>query len=399
MKNTNLVYSFILGLTLLSPVKAAEIVVSPTPDPQALQTAIDSAVDGDVLLLQEGSYQASTINKSLTIRAIEKLADASVSGLTVNGTSLKVTIQGLNMWGNITIQTDADTRILENQFNANFAITNQAAGSLYVIGNDFVNGTVWADNGTAYIAGNVIANGRIDLGANSPISTWVVGNNVTCGESGRACIEITSTLATTIVGNRSSRNNNSSSSGIYVGGSGGGLIASNIVLAGANRGINTETGIANVFNNLVAQAPGTSGGNGGYASIRVISGQARGNIVYGRTRDALDIGAGATASNNLCFGNYNNNCTLTDDPLFVDETDFELTASSPAINAGPDNIRYYDLDRTRNDIGPYGGPWSIAQYDGQRDSATNRPYVYPLINLNTATGSVEVKALGVARLR
>jgi hypothetical protein len=60
-----------------------------------------------------------------------------------------------------------------------------------------------------------------------------------------------------------------------------------------------------------------------------------------------------------------------------------------------------DLDRTRNDIGAYGGPWSIGQYDAQRDPSYFGPYVYPLFNANASfvNGQMQIRAIGVARLR
>jgi len=44
------------------------------------------------------------------------------------------------------------------------------------------------------------------------------------------------------------------------------------------------------------------------------------------------------------------------DPAFVDTTDFVLGATSPARNAGDPDLRFNDIDGTRNDMGIYGGP-------------------------------------------
>jgi hypothetical protein len=76
--------------------------------------------------------------------------------------------------------------------------------------------------------------------------------------------------------------------------------------------------------------------------------------------------------NNLFWGATANACgTLLDpvgtndnadaDPLFTDARggDWTLAAGSPAIDAGPDLEGYADVDGTRNDIGVYGGPFSI----------------------------------------
>lgn len=55
----------------------------------------------------------------------------------------------------------------------------------------------------------------------------------------------------------------------------------------------------------------------------------------------------------------------------------------------------------RNDMGINGGPWSIGQYDIQRDPYNLAPYVYPLFKGGTAYsgGVLDIQAIGVARLR
>ena len=52
-------------------------------------------------------------------------------------------------------------------------------------------------------------------------------------------------------------------------------------------------------------------------------------------------------------------------------------------------------------MGAYGGPWSIGQYDAQRDPNAISPYVYPLFQGDAVSsgGVIDVQALGVARLR
>ena len=52
-------------------------------------------------------------------------------------------------------------------------------------------------------------------------------------------------------------------------------------------------------------------------------------------------------------------------------------------------------------MGVHGGPWSIGQYDAQRDPNSLAPFVYPLFKADSSIfdGNLEVQALGVARLR
>ena len=65
--------------------------------------------------------------------------------------------------------------------------------------------------------------------------------------------------------------------------------------------------------------------------------------------DHSDVGDGD-------FRGLNGNISV--DPLFMDpeNQDFRLRPDSPCINAGNPNPIYYDPDRSRNDMGAYGGP-------------------------------------------
>jgi len=115
--------------------------------------------------------------------------------------------------------------------------------------------------------------------------------------------------------------------------------------------------------------------------------------------------ASADVTHNLCFNN-SGDCpagegNLNTDPGFVDLIDYELSPTSPAIDAGPTDYARADLDRTRNDMGVHGGPWSIGQSDAQRDPNNYATYVYPLFKADStfAGGILEIKALGVAKLR
>ena len=89
------------------------------------------------------------------------------------------------------------------------------------------------------------------------------------------------------------------------------------------------------------------------------------------------------------------------DPLLVDYENYSPLANSPVIDSGSQMYNYADLDRTRNNIGVYGGPWRIDQFDVQRDPLNFAPYVYPMFSGSSAFGggTLDVKAVGVAKLR
>ncbi len=88
----------------------------------------------------------------------------------------------------------------------------------------------------------------------------------------------------------------------------------------------------------------------------------------GITADTTDF----TVRNTLFWDNTANACgllpdpvgtndNLQEDPLFVDPGagDWTLGSGSPGVDAGPDASGYADVDGSRNDIGVYGGPFSI----------------------------------------
>ncbi len=79
-----------------------------------------------------------------------------------------------------------------------------------------------------------------------------------------------------------------------------------------------------------------------------------------------------TVRNNLFWGNGADACGLLPNPVDLNENraadpsftdapggDWSLRVGSPAVDAGPDEPEYTDVDGTRNDIGVHGGPLSI----------------------------------------
>ena len=111
-------------------------------------------------------------------------------------------------------------------------------------------------------------------------------------------------------------------------------------------------------------------------------------------------------SNNLCFNNVGD-CNFDEnriesDPKFVDDVDYVLESTSPAINAGVDKAGYRDADGSVIDIGAHGGPFSYLQFAKQRTENTVEPYFYPLFEANSSlstSGNLKVKAVAIARLR
>jgi hypothetical protein len=290
--------------------------------------------------------------------------------------------------------------------------TSEGDGSLAVIGNHLTqNGdiaTIFSND--AYIAGNVLDLGYI----NSRVSVWIVGISVVGygGTNPVPPIEVKpNTGIVQIIGNRVIMNGIGDHRGIDVLASFA-LIAGNIVTVNHGSDFNEAvhgihaggTTVSTIINNTVFRG---SVVNVSFSISYGIWGSGRilGNIVFNLSYSGF-IAIGGFGSveilDNLCYNNHSNNCgssAITSHPQF--ENDLHLAANSPAINEGPADFAFSDLDLTRNDIGAYGGPWNIEQYDAQRDPNNFGPYVFPLFKADSAftDGSIEVRALGVARLR
>ena len=171
----------------------------------------------------------------------------------------------------------------------------------------------------------------------------------------------------------------------------------------------TSSAEATIVNNVVRGSPPNATRTGAAISADSAVARVSGNIVIDWVSDSgtpIAINTfNSQATHNLCFNNTGDcpagDANLDADPQFVNLVDYQLDAGSPAVDAGPTDVNLADQDRTRNDMGAHGGPWDISQYDVQRDPASVAPYVYPLFKASTylSGGILEVKALGVARLR
>ena len=125
-------------------------------------------------------------------------------------------------------------------------------------------------------------------------------------------------------------------------------------------GVTVKLGGLTMHNSVV-----TGGGVSAIASKVDVDG----TILFGNDCGVSDDRANVSVSECLFFDNTENGCNTGDpvgssgniegDPLFVAADDFHLSTGSPAINMGPDSEKFRDLDGTQNDMGAYGGPFSL----------------------------------------
>lgn len=390
---------------------AAEISVAPGQD--TLSAAVRAAANGDTLVLQGGSFTGEvTVNKSLTIRPASRATYALVYGpVNIAGPGITVTLQGLKFSGSVVLNQAAAIRLLENEWvsgnmNGDGYRSSEGDGTLTIVGNRFASGSdIFIQTDGAYIAGNVLLGGRIWTEA----YVWIVGNQVYGSYSG---IDANGPKAL-ILANRLRCDHFASrciSAGAVFN-----LVAGNVVeLKDTGSTPDEQIGIyvggseATVLNNVVRGLPSYDTRSGAGISVDARSARVAGNIVldWSSSDTPIDVSSPiATVTNNLCYNNSGGCPTgggnLNANPLFVDLTDYALGVGSPAINAGPADDGLADLNRTRNDMGVHGGPWSIDQYDAQRAPDNYTPFVYPLFKVGSGLsgGLMDIQALGVARLR
>lgn len=394
---------------------AAEIIV--TPGSGTLATAIGNASNGDILILQDGGYYGSvTINRSLTIRPVNKATNALIgNAVTISGFAINVTLQGLKISAPVYLTQAASIHLLENEwldgglYGTNYR-SSDGDGTLVIVGNKFASGANILDiriDG-AYIAGNKLFGGFID----SESYVWIVGNEIVAANTA-----ILSKGTGNILANRVRCNAASTIECIEINGLStlvaGNLIEVNDTADGITYIQNAiqavGTGETVVLNNVIRSISQIMDRTGSAISITTPSARVSGNIIVnyasGSFQPIFVTSTLAEVTHNLCWNN-SGSCPAGDgnlnvDPEFTDLVDYELSLTSPAIDAGPADFNLADLDRTRNDMGIHGGPWSIDQYDSQRDPNSFAPYSYPLLNVNSmlSGGLLEYTALGVARLR
>ena len=457
MKRSNFFLCVILITFAVVNVQAANIPVSPGLD--NLQNAINGAADGDVLLLDDGTYDNSTtvtVNKSITVRAASKAATPVIlDAVLVGGASeVDVVLKGLEFRAKVDTEQGGGTKtgtlvIVECRF-VDAEVRELSGGrpnKLFVIGNEFVssvdllNMIIEADE-LSYFAGNTItmAAGRrleIDTPVTGQGQLYMVGNDFTGtlyrnNEFIRTVME-----GAQIIGNRFDvrlditfgTTTAQIPAILEIVGAGKNRVMNNLfVLSDGSQIADAGTNVPSVNAlNVIGSAAGTEIRNnvfdfGGFtfdASIDVNEegvidldqpGMIEGNIFFNTTRaNASIFGSGEPGSTfafNLCHMTTDP-CGTADgnqdaDPLFVDTMDYQLGGGSPGVNAGPDAAFFVDLDGTRADVGLYGGPFPIDQYDAQRNDTSTAPFIYPVFNASRSVnvlGDLPINVIGVARIR
>ncbi|MDX1571200.1 MAG: hypothetical protein R3200_12010 [Xanthomonadales bacterium] len=431
---------------------AAEIAVSPGDG--TLQAAIDDAgtVDGDTLLLGGGIYTHSafsqiSVTKSLTIRASARGVIPSIrKSLGIQAPT--VILQGLELNNaNVLDQNGSSTLIVSE---CSFVEGDLRTGCTGCLDDLFLFGTSFSTSGSrtvqlwatrrVYAAANAFtaapgASIQISI-SETPKLVHFIGNEVTSSQPNLAgpLVDVINVESSRFIANRFDIRldlayGSDPDTGRVIQVPTPSIIRNNLFRLVDTSMLDDSTNIILGLNmvDVLSAADGTRiennvfdfGNNplstGNNPDSGVIDTEAQitiqGNIfvngdrpLFTESADTVDFNV---FRNNLCFNNTNDSCpsgdgNLNADPLFVDTADYMLQNGSPAINAGPDLAFLVDLDGTRADMGLYGGPFPIDQYDAQRNDTSTAPFVFPVFDASRSVnviGDLPISVIGIARIR
>lgn len=399
------------------PVYAETYIVYPGVD--SLQKAYDSAVDGDVLVLKEGTYSTTknyfSVNKSLTITAASSNEVPTLALDIILGDQLSkaidTTFKGIAFGGALRSAsrlavTGNSLSLVQNRFatSGGEPINTYGFDRVIMIGNRLINNAISGQYSVSatkvtVFAGNIV-NRRVSL-SGSPV--YVVGNRF---------IDTTTILLggkSYFIGNR----------------------MQTVYYSTANRPVMSVQGQSVIKNNIfqldfgaITSVPSVLDASGGstvifdnnVVNVSAIAGSRSAPMIWGSgvTTAASNIfvnlpyqpflSGNASSHYNLCYNaNAAGGCgeqALLADPQFVDYIDYKLASGSPAIDAGTPSLVSFDLDGTRNDVGVYGGSFPIDQFDKQLNAEFPGPYVYPAFIGADAIhqGVLQVEAIVVNKL-
>lgn len=359
----------IMCASTLFSAKAADIYVNNSGQPGTWPTitlALAAAAPNDRIFVSPyGDYTENlTIYQNVTLTSAVSGTSFNVVGtITVQGApNMDVKIIGANASGSFTAQTggasllnQANVYLIESIFSA---VTGEDFIQMHVLFCDMPTRTCSIKHGeirgcefsqitindgpnagvpdTLFIVGNIIGGSTGGyLQWSNDDQYFVIRNNYIPQTDNQWCIRILNHHYNTLIGN---------------------LIENNTVVNGGASPsylvplyVNTPSNKDNIIvRNNILQNTGT-------------------NASYSKAIYATGAGGGTVQ----CYYNYldrasnETNATLVVGNTIGGALTFDLEGRSTdaaAVDAGSPSLQYYDIDMTRNDIGTFGGPWSIDNY-------------------------------------
>lgn len=386
-----------------------------------ISAAITAAVDGDrIVIFSNGLIynENLTINKSLTILCAAEgeyfFLSGNITITPLNGR--EITIVGMHENGNVasggvnpvgarcvvnivdceiagTVTFNQDGYDVNLLYNYIWQNTQLRYGKVIAnkLGNETTDGgviygflSITAES-ASYGVGDtlfVIANrmlktdnlgsGSIFMFDNPNLRYYIANNSIRTGTSGSTQYTVNQTAVNIVSCYLTDSTNvfiNNYCSAVETGGSCSGATTFGCVIL---KGIKTE----NFANNLLKNRYGSSYGCGALAM--------RGDYNYFDSYRAYP-----SASDNNLFSSSGNV------PITYDYATGKVTAGVGGINTAKPGVAYTDIDLTRGDIGPWGGPWTQENYWDTNNPQGGRARVFLLSmpsNVYSLTTPVSIKA-------
>lgn len=367
------IVAVVLFVLATLPVGVTGTTIHVPADKPTIQAAIDAAVNGDTVLVADGTYTENIDFKG-----------KAISVKSVNGAKTTI-IEGNKIDYVVKFQTnEGPTSILDG-----FTITSGYPGGVNIGGSSptVQNSTITANTGCTGVG--------INIGSGAPlIQNNIISNNVQAGCSGGpggGGIEIIGSsvgaqiIGNTITGNNSGDGVNGGGIGLWTPGpvliqgnfisgntasNGGGIggandtsgvrivenvITGNTALA-AGGGIEIDNTVSLILNNTIAGNDAPGGGSAFFGEFFTTTGPMTisNNLMVGKTGQAA-VGCrgfdtvsppvfsfndvftlGGPNYGSICIDQTGKNGNISADPLFVNSavSDFRLQATSPAIDVG-----------------------------------------------------------------
>ncbi|MBI5787672.1 MAG: right-handed parallel beta-helix repeat-containing protein [Candidatus Schekmanbacteria bacterium] len=313
-------------------------------DYSTIQTAIQAAINGDVIIVGKGRYleNINFLGKSITVRSQNGPAVTVINGTNASVVTFENNEQADSILDGFTITSGSGTYREDNEKNGSGINCSKSSPSIL----------------NCIIEDNWLGAGIACFEASPSITKCIINENH--GEGGIFCRNSSPLITDTVISNNFSNEgggiyckNNSSPTFINC------VISGNTAFYGGGLFVGEES-IANIVNCTISGNTAVISGGGivcssscCYAEARVVN-----SILWGNVRAVINVG---TVSDEiyLAFSGNSADITYSDiqggwpgtgnidaDPMFTDQTagDYRLLSNSPCINTGAgDKFAYPQL--------------------------------------------------------
>lgn len=340
-----------------------------------IMKGMNHAASGDTIIVAGGNYYESItmkegiyligsgalatniiVTQTNTAVVFNNITKAEISGFTIRTDANYIPMSPLLM-------CDASSPLIKNNCiacpfppgDAFFFIINNS--NPLIENNYFNNVLIDVINSNSTIRNNVIDNSNFkSISSRNESNSTIIGNTLT------GTLEVSNASAV-VRNNKLITRPPTGEIGIILGSALNSSISNNIIVDSTRFGtgifMENSSNISVTNNTILSHGKGITEKNSTATFFN--------NIISGNSNFGIQISNTSKLNYNDVWGNYFNYGgidpgvnDISQNPLFVDSTkgNFRLSSLSPCINTGNPDIKYNDLDGTRNDIGAYGGPYA-----------------------------------------